>query len=181
MIALFGNILMEPKNNLPSNTAVFLPYFLITISFIVVMLNRIAILKVILKIVKYVNDNIISTINSIIKQEFVFFTKDDDLSHLNKVMLYIRNNEHTKKIKIVTILKPGKKVSAKLKTDIEFLDREYPGTKIDFIVLEGEFGPQLIKELSAKWKIPVNFMFIASPSDKFPFKIEDLGGVRLIM
>mgnify|MGYP006194415881 CR=1 FL=1 len=41
--------------------------------------------------------------------------------------------------------------------------------------------PELIDELSKKWKIPVNFMFIASPSDKFPYKIEELGGVRLIM
>ncbi|VAW25607.1 hypothetical protein MNBD_BACTEROID04-86, partial [hydrothermal vent metagenome] len=41
--------------------------------------------------------------------------------------------------------------------------------------------PELIKELSKKWNIPINFMFIGSPSDKFPYKIEELGGVRLII
>ena len=169
---------MEPKDDLPSNVQVFLPYFIITIGFIVMMLKRIVILKAILSIFKYFNTKIINLINSIIIQEFVFFTKNDDLEHLNIVMLYIRENEQTKKIKVV---KPNETASERLKNDIAFLDREYPEIKIDFIEIEGEFGPKLINELSKKWKIPVNFMFIASPSDKFPYKIEELGGVRLIM
>lgn len=181
LIALSGNILMEPKDDLPSNVQVFLPYFIITIGFIVMMLKRIVILKAILSIFKYFNTKIINLINSIIIQEFVFFTKNDDLEHLNIVMLYIRENEQTKKIKIVTVVKPNETASERLKNDIAFLDREYPEIKIDFIEIEGEFGPKLINELSKKWKIPVNFMFIASPSDKFPYKIEELGGVRLIM
>ncbi|MBF04092.1 MAG: amino acid permease [Flavobacterium sp.] len=181
LIALTGNILMEPKDNLPSNVQVFLPYFIITIGFIVMMLKRIVVLKAILSIFKYFNTKIINLINSIIIQEFVFFTKNDDLEHLNIVMLYIKENEQTKKIKIVTVVKPNETASERLRNDIAFLDREYPEIKIDFIEIEGEFGPKLINELSKKWKIPVNFMFIASPSDKFPYKIEELGGVRLIM
>lgn len=181
LIALTGNILMKPKDDLPSNIQIFLPYFLVTIGFIIIMLKRIMILKAILSIFKYLNAHIISIINSIIIQEFVFFTKNDDLEHLNIVMLYIKDNEHTKRIKIVTVVKPNETASERLKKDIEFLDREYPEIEIDFIEIEGEFGPPLINELSKKWKIPVNFMFIASPSDKFPYKIEELGGVRLIM
>ncbi|WP_445458143.1 APC family permease [Flavobacterium sp. HNIBRBA15423] len=181
LIALTGNILMKPKDNLPSNIQIFLPYFLVTIGFIIIMLKRIMILKAILSIFKYLNAHIISIINSIIIQEFVFFTKNDDLEHLNIVMLYIKDNEHTRRIKIVTVVKPNETASERLKKDIEFLDREYPEIEIDFIEMEGEFGPPLINELSKKWKIPVNFMFIASPSDKFPYKIEELGGVRLIM
>ncbi len=49
------------------------------------------------------------------------------------------------------------------------------------MVEQGEFTPKLIKKLSEKWDIPINFMFIGSPSDKFPHRIEDLGGVRLII
>ena len=52
LIALSGNILMEPKDDLPSNVQVFLPYFIITIGFIVMMLKRIVILKAILSIFK---------------------------------------------------------------------------------------------------------------------------------
>ena len=96
-------------------------------------------------------------------------------------MLYIKENEQTRRIKILTVVKPNEKASDVLRKDIEFLDREYPEIKIEFLEIEGVFGPTLINELSQKWKIPVNFMFIASPSDKFPFKIEELGGVRLII
>lgn len=102
--ALLGNLLMLPKEGMPSNLEVFLPYFLISMAFIYMMLNRILILKSILGVIKYFNNQIISTINSIVKQEFVFFTKGDHLANLNRVMLYIKQNEHTKKIKIVTVL-----------------------------------------------------------------------------
>ena len=67
------------------------------------------------------------------------------------------------------------------KSDVEVLDREYPEIKIEFIEIKGTFGPTLIKELSQKWNIPINFMFIGSPSNHFPYRIEELGGVRLII
>ncbi len=198
IVALTGNILMKPKvieivdkatgmvkkETLPSNIAVFTPYFLITIGFIMIMLNRIVILRAILRMVKYINTSIIKTINDIVKQEFVFFTKGDNISSLNRVMLYIRDNEHTKKIKIVHVHKPednNSPVLKKLREDIAFLDREYPEIDIDFVELNGTFGPELIQELSKKWDIPVNFMFIGSLSHKFPYRIEELGGVRLII
>ncbi len=189
IIALVGNIMMPPKidengNQLPSNISVFMPYFLITIGFIMIMLNRIVILRAILKMVKHINTSIIRTINDIVKQEFVFFTKGDNIASLNRVMLYIKENEHTKKIKIVHVHKKEENdspVLIKLREDIKFLDREYPDIDIDFVELNGTFGPKLIKELSKKWDIPVNFMFIGSLSHKFPYRIEELGGVRLII
>jgi amino acid transporter len=195
VVALWGNIIMPPKviehidkitgqvitETLPSNLSLFLPYFLIAMGFIFIMLNRIVILRAILRLIKKVDNYVITTINSIISQEFVFFTKGDNLANLNKVMMYIRDNEHTRKIKIVHVLRAGEKPAKNLKRDIEFLDREYPDIEIEFIEIEGKFGPKLIQELSKKWGIPVNFMFIGSPGDHFPYKIEELGGVRLIM
>jgi len=181
VFALTGNLVMQPRDGMPSNIAIFLPYFLVAMGFIFIMLNRIIILKTILKIVKYFNGKIISTINDIVKQEFVFFTKGDHLSNLNRVMLYIKRNEHTRKIKIVTVLNKNEEVSDKLKNDIAFLDREYPEIDIDFVVIHDVFGPKLINKLSKEWNIPVNFMFIGSPGDKFPYRVEQLGGVRLII
>jgi hypothetical protein len=113
-------------------------------------------------------------------QEFVFFTKGDDVAILNKVMQYVQNNETTKKLKIVNVFK-GTNANQKLKVDLEVLDRAYPEIHIEFIEIEGDFGPDLITELSDKWKIPKNFMFIGSPGDKFSYRVADLGGVRLIM
>ncbi|MCF6212749.1 MAG: APC family permease [Flavobacteriaceae bacterium] len=181
VFALSGNVLMVPRDGMPSNITIFMPYFLTAMGFIFIMLNRIIILRSFLRIVKYFNSKIIKTINDIVKQEFVFFTKGDHLSNLNKVMLYIKQNEHTRKIKIVTVLNKDEEVSIKLKTDIEFLDREYPDIDIDFVVIHDTFGPKLINKLSNEWNIPVNFMFIGSPGDKFPYRVEQLGGVRLII
>lgn len=192
LTALTGNIMMPPKENLPSNLTVFLYYFIPSILFIVVMLNRTILLKLFLKILDALFQpirrnfarldrsvkHIIDKINS---QEFVFFTKGDDIATLNKVMLYISNNEHTKKLKIVTIKNKNVKVPDKLEEELDFLDREYPNIDIEFIVEKGEFSPELISKLSESWNIPVNFMFIGSPGDKFPYRIEELGGVRLII
>jgi len=191
-LALIGNIIMEPKDDLPSNLTIFLDYFIPTILFIIFMLNRTVLLTFLLNVMHTIFDpvrnfvlktdkKILNTINKINSQEFVFFTKGDKISTLNKVMLYILKNEHTKKIKIVIALEKGQKVPENLPQEIDFLDREYPEIAIEFLIVEGKFSPELIKELSKKWNIPINFMFIGSPSDKFPYKIEELGGVRLII
>lgn len=192
LCALAGNILMKPKDGLPSNTSVFLNYFIPTIIFIIIMLNRTALLKLVLQIiyaifnplrrlVSSMDRKITKTINKINDQEFVFFTKGDNIATLNKVMLYIIKNEHTKKIKIVLALDEGDTIPENLPNEITFLDREYPKIKVNFQVVQGKFSPELIKELSEKWNIPINFMFIGAPSNKFPYKVEELGGVRLIV
>jgi hypothetical protein len=100
-------------------------------------------------------------------------------------MRYILKNESSKKLKLVTIIDKydpnADKVIESLKKDIEFLDKEYPEISIEFVTLTGKFTPELVRELSKKWNIPINFMFIGSPGDHFPYRIEELGGVRLII
>ncbi len=192
LIALTGNIIMPPKDDLPRNFTLFLYYFIPTILFVMVMLNRTELLKLVLKSINSIFDpirkfvartdrNIQRIIDDINAQEFVFFTRGDNIATLNKVMMYISKNEHTKRIKIVTVLKEGQELPENLPQEIDFLDREYPEIDIEFVTIKGTFSPELIKELSAKWNIPVNFMFIGSPSNKFPYRIEELGGVRLII
>jgi hypothetical protein len=113
-------------------------------------------------------------------QEFVFFTKGDDVAILNKVMQYVENNETTKKLKIVNVKREGENNDL-LIIDLKVLDRAYPEIDIEFIELEGTFGPEIIDELSKKWNIPKNFMFIGSPGNRFSYRVSELGGVRLIM
>lgn len=96
-------------------------------------------------------------------------------------MQYITRNEPTKNLKIVAVLDKEDTIPIRLKRDIEVLNRAYPEIDIQFIVEEGVFGPAKIKEFSKRWGIPTNFMFIGSPSDKFPYKIQELGEVRTII
>ena len=95
-------------------------------------------------------------------------------------MQYVEQNETPRKLKIVNVMKEGQN-NEELKMDLRVLDRAYPEIDIEFIEIIGAFTPELIDELSTKWDIPKNFMFIASPSDRFSYRVADLGGVRLIM
>lgn len=159
--------------------------------FIGIMLNRVILIRLLIEALEYFYQplrrivilsnrylqNLSSEINS---QEFVFFTKGDDITILNKVLQYVEDNETTKKLKIVHV-KKGDVDNEALKKDLEVLDRAYDNLDIEFIEIDGVFGPEIINELSEKWKIPKNFMFIGSPGNRFSYRVSDLGGVRLIM
>lgn len=192
LTALIGNITMEPKEGQPSNIQIFLDYFIPFILFILFMLNRTTVLKFFLGLMHYMfnpirrgvlktDKGINSLIDKINNQEFVFFTKGDNIANLNRVLLYIKKNESTKKIKIVHIIEENEPIPDKLPEEIDFLNKAYPGIKVEFVQEKGKFSPELIRDLSKKWNIPINFMFIGSPGEHFKYKVEDLGGVRLII
>jgi hypothetical protein len=159
--------------------------------FIGIMLNRVILIRLLIEALEYFYQplrkmvvlsnrylqNLSTQINS---QEFVFFTKGDDITILNKVLQYVEDNETTKKLKIVHVKNDSTNNEA-LKKDLEVLDRAYDGLDIEYLEIQGIFGPEIIDELSQKWKIPKNFMFIGSPGNKFSYRVSDLGGVRLIM
>jgi amino acid transporter len=185
--ALYGNIKINPEY-----LVVFLQYFVPAMLLIYAMLNRNHIMQFILDIMKNISDSlhklsVISRvkinrfINKLHATEFVFFSKADDIATLNKVMIYVQENEITRKVKIVTVLKEHQQQPEQFMRDFEVLNRAYPNIRMEYIILTGIFGPELIEKLSVEWKIPKNFMFISSPGEKFSYRIEELGGVRLIL
>ncbi|MGB3524705.1 MAG: APC family permease [Flavobacteriales bacterium] len=187
VLALYGNVRLHPDY-----LVVFLQYFIPSMLIIAFLLNRKAILEYLMIWVSSFVESvpglavvgrfaISRTIRRLNRQEFVYFTKGDDLSILNRVMMYVQANEITKKLKIVTVLKEGQKMHPEYLKDVKVLDRAYPEIEIEFIELHGEFGPSLVHRLSAEWNIPTNFMFIGSPSNRFPYRLADLGGVRLVI
>jgi hypothetical protein len=187
IIALIGNIILNPKE-----LAIFLNYLIPTLLVVGFMLYRTTILRGLLLFLNYLtpdkhsvfeglNLKINSAIRRINSQQFVFFTNHDDVATLNKVLQYISENENTKRLKIVAVLNEKVHIATNLKSDILVLDRAYPLIEVEFLEESGVFGPEKIKELSKRWNIPVNFMFIGSPGDKFPYKLQELGEVRLIM
>jgi hypothetical protein len=187
LVALFGNVKIHPEY-----LVVFLQYFLPSMAVVSIMLNRMAILNFLLSAVDSFEKRLPRAsrvgrlmvnrqLRQLAQQEFVFFTKGDNVANLNKVMAYVVENEFTNKLKIVTLLREGEQFPQELLNDIRVLDRAYPQVDIDFVTIDGKFGPPLIEELSEKWKIPKNFMFIGSPGDRFPYQISELGGVRLII
>lgn len=185
--AIYGNIRLHPEY-----LVIFLQYFITAIIIIVIFLKRKTILQYFLVVIESLfeslkklalsgHSRIERMITSLSGQQFVYFTKEDDISILNKVMIYVTENEITRKLKIVAVKAEGEEVSKEFEHDVEVLDRMYPTLDIEFLHIQGTFGPELIDQLSKEWKIPVNFMFISSPGDKFPYKVSELGGVRVII
>ena len=186
IIAFLGNMRMHSET-----FYTFIQYLVPAFLFSVIMLNRSMLIHFLIEALEYfynpirklvvISNRYLFRMNQkITSQEFVFFTKGDNVAILNKVMQYVQNNETTRRLKIVNVKKDHESNEA-LKVDLEVLDRAYPELHIEFIEMDGIFGPDLITELSEKWNIPKNFMFIGSPGDKFSYRVSELGGVRLIM
>lgn len=193
MVGLFGNAWMNP-----AYLAVFLEYFVPTVLVVGIMLGRIALLKTSLYVVRSillramlvtlgrstaraVADAVRDAIERISSQPVVFFSRGDNVANLNRVMLYVLANEHTHRVKVVTVVDPGTTVPPRLERDVAFLNEAYPDLDIELVVVEGRFGPKTIRELSERWQIPTNLMFIGHPGGAFPHNLADLGGVRLII
>ena len=187
IIALYGNVKLHPDY-----LVVFLQYFIPAILIIYIFLKRKVVIHYLLIYANSIFDKIqrasvfsrfhlTKEMRKLNRQPFVYFTKGDNIAILNKVIIYVKENEITQKLKIVTVLQKEQQLNETFVRDFEALDRAYPDIKIEYIQIPGVFGPEIIDKLSHEWNIPHNFMFIGSPSDRFPHRLQDLGGVRLII
>lgn len=187
LMALYGNVKVHPEY-----LVVFLQYFIPAMLIISFFLRRKTAFHYLLMYVNQIFDTIQKLsvfsrfhlqkeMRKLSRQPFVYFTKGDNIATLNKVIIYVKENEITQTLKIVAVLEEEQQLSETFVRDFEALDRAYPDIKIEFIEVKGTFGPEIIDKLSNDWKIPKNFMFIGSPGDHFPHAVQDLGGVRLII
>lgn len=187
LMALYGNVKLHPEY-----LVVFLQYFIPSILIIYLLLKRKVVIHYLLLYANSLFDKIqkaslfsrfhlTKEMRRLNKQPFVYFTKGDNIAILNKVIQYVQENEITQKLKIVTVLQKEQKLNKIFERDFQALDRAYPDIKIEYIQITGVFGPEMIDRLSREWDIPHNFMFIGSPGDRFPHRLSDLGGVRLII
>src|SRR5699024_2580890 len=123
--ALIGNILIDPEY-----FGVFLSYFIPTVIIVMGMLYRVLLLRGVLGLLKNYIDipyekkldhwlkRKIVKINS---QKFLFFTRGDNVANLNSVLNYIKENEHTRDILLVSVVKNENEIPDRLKTDVEVL------------------------------------------------------------
>ena len=192
LIALLGILVGLSGNINVKNLIIFLEFLAIVLGLVLVMLYRVQLLRIALdridavaNSIKKISSSLVSKVDRAIarvnSQEMVFFTKEDDLPTLNAAALYVLENELTSTLTVVYVYKKGEKVPKILSEHLKTVDHLYPKLKINFLTVEGEFGPELINALSARLKIPKNFMFIGTPGNRFPYRISELGGVRLIL
>lgn len=187
VVGLIGNLLINP-----AYVRVFLIYFGVAFLVVEIMFLRVQILKAILAIsqmmiekVNYLNqkiaNTIISGINQINNQTVIFFSRGDSLRTLNQAALYVLQNEQSKRLLVLHCYDTEEDIPKEFVGQLNIIDRIYPELRIDLIMIKGKFGPELIEKVSKRLKVPKNYMFIGTPSDRFPHNIAELGGVRLIM
>ena len=113
LAAVYGNMRMHPEY-----LVVFIQYFVPSFLIVYLMLHRNALLRYAIVVLdslmlgvrrlSVIGRRLLTTgLHRLSQQEFVYFTKGDDIAVLNKVMMYVEENEMTRRLKVVTVLKAG--------------------------------------------------------------------------
>ena len=187
LVGVAGNVVQEPRN-----IGLFLLYLSVVGAVVAIMFLRIELLKLglfvsraIVERVKATNEwirtTVVRKIDEINSLTVAYFTKGDDVALLNRAALYVLKNEQTKLMKVVHVYNREEDIPTDLAEQLKTIDRLYPQLRIDFLAVKGEFCPELVESLSRRLGVPKNYMFIGTPGDRFPHRIEDFGGVRVIL
>jgi hypothetical protein len=67
------------------------------------------------------------------ERPMLFFTRTDDPSVINKAILYVRDNELTKFLKICHVYQNENDIPSFLEANVKFLDKQYPKMCIDLV------------------------------------------------
>ena len=187
LLGLIGNILLDPLN-----VEIFQGYFLAAGSIVAIMFLRRQILKLALYVSKAIFDKLgraSSKVNALISRELnrinetavVYFTRGDNIVTLNRAVLYVLSNEQTSNLKVMHVYEKESEIPKNLAEQLRTIDRLYPQLRVDFVAVKGKFTPETVEAISIRFGIPKNYMFIGTPGDHFPHRIEELGGVRLVL
>lgn len=187
VIGIIGNIALEP-----ANFQIFLIYYGVVGLAVTIMFTRVLILRVILHVIRKMITRVLNFSNALVEivvnnlqrinnLGIVYFTAGDNAETLNNAALYVMQNEQTNRLYVVHLYQDEKNIPESLSKNLQMIDRLYPKLRIDFVAIKGTFTPEMIETISEEMKIPKNNMFIGTPGDKFPHRVESLGGVRLIL
>jgi hypothetical protein len=187
LFGLVGNIVLDPIT-----LEIFEGYFAAAVAVVAIMFLRLEILKVALFVSRalverlstasgWVHGVILRQMEHIHERPMVYFTKGDNMVTLNQAALYVLDNEQTSRLKVVHVCDEEGEIPPQLAEHLRVIDHLYPNLRIDFVVVKGSFGPELVEALSRRLGVPKNCMFIGTPGDRFPHRIEDLGGVRVVL
>jgi len=187
VVGLVGNVLLDP-----ASVQVFSVYLAATGGIVAVMFLRLALLRGALRAVRGALERLAvlgvrmqgavqASIQGIQSRSVVYFTPGDAPAQLNRAALYVLENEQTDRLAVVHLFEDPEGIPDQLATQLSTIDHLYPELRIDFIAVRGRFGPELISALSERLGVPRNYMFIGTPSASFGHRVEELGGVRLIL
>jgi len=186
-VGLVGNVLLDPQN-----VRVFALYFAGTATVVAAMFLRVDLLRglvflsnQVLARVREANEGLQRLVGRLVDRiqagPVIYFARGDDPAELNRAALYALRNEQSDRLIVVHVFDDLSDVPPLLAEHLRQIDHLYPQLRIDFLAVRGVFGPALILALSERLGVPRNYMFIGTPGQTFPHRIEELGGVRLVL
>ena len=182
-LGILGNVIIDYRN-----VIFFLEYFIPTVLIVIAMYLRIPIMKAILnfantlmtKILLF-RTSIIDKISEITNQRIILFTRGGRLDRLNEAFRYIFKNESSRNVVLVHLYdREENNEEDAIREALVALKQIFPSLSVDFVVRQGNFGPQMVDTLSREYGVMKNSMFIGAPEDKHNFSMEQLGDVRII-
>jgi len=172
LIALMGNIVLAPTHLLS-----FFIYFGIVAGLMLIMFERIRILKWFLYFLsqspQHMQDRFsgvtLMAMDKIRSQKVVFFASNENLEILSKAIAYIQQNELTKWVKIVYVYDDlNDPIIRALADNLRVIDRCFPKMVMDLVLVQGSFTPSVVAQVSTRLGVPRNFMFMVCPGEPFP-------------
>lgn len=182
-LGILGNIIIDFNNFF-----FFLEYFIPTILLAGIMFLRIPIMKSFLMLANYAmtrilvwRSTIIDRITDLTGQHVILFTRGGRLDRLYEAFNYIVKNESSRNVILVHLHNsPETNEEAAIRESLVPLSKIFPSLKVELVVRETQFGPEIVETLAREYGVLKNNMFIGAPEEKHNFSLQDLGGVRII-
>jgi amino acid transporter len=182
-LGIVGNAVIDYHN-----LVYFSYYFIPTVLIVVLVYLRIPILKAILEVVNDLMTRllvwrtmIVDRIVAITDQRVVLFTRGGRLDRLHDAFAYIVKNESSRSVVVLHLYAaPAQNEEVSIRESLDVIKKIFPALRVEFVIRQGGFGPDVIESVSKEFGVPKNNIFIGAPEEKHDFSIQNLGGVRVI-
>jgi len=183
ILGILGNIVIDYHN-----ISYFSYYFIPTVLLVVLVYMRIPILKATLDVLNNLMTSflvwrtaVIDRMLAITEQRVVLFTRGGRLDRLHVAFDYIVKNESSRSVVVLYLYNTlERNEEESIRESLKVIEQIFPALKLELVVREGKFGPDVIDAVSLEFGVAKNNIFIGAPEDKHSFSIQDLGGVRVI-
>lgn len=72
-------------------------------------------------------------------------------------------------------------IPSEFESNHRILDEIYPRVTIELVFVQAQFNPQSVLAVTKKLGIPTSLCFIQCPGEGLGWKLDDFGGVRIMM
>jgi amino acid transporter len=183
MLGIIGNLVIDLRF-----LWYFAVYFVPAVTGGILMYLRIPLLRGVLGLIDRIltrisgwRSGVEKKIDEITNIRVVVFVRLGRLPRLVKAFNYIDRNEDCQNVLIFRLFADhDPDIDLNLRKNLGVIRELYPEMKIEYQARQGKFNPDNVEALSRELEVPRNFMFMGSLTEKQPFSVQDLGGVRVI-